>query len=213
MEEVDDPVDGVDDMDHPGEVVDDVEEGVLVLDRLDGLVRVEDEEEEQHEQVQEAENGAPIAPESRSKNQKILERDQRHGNVNFENFVPIWVGVGEAWLDIYICNFSCEKFKSCFSASLTFSFELPTKLWPRCELLQDSTRKTCNKMCSAEKSLRENIFTRNRLKHVYEEKSVLPRKWEIPLEFVRKHPSQLTKEEKWTKILEKPAKGKKLMQQ
>ena len=52
MEEVDDPVDGVDDMDHPGEVVDDVEEGVLVLDRLDGLVRVEDEEEEQHEQVQ-----------------------------------------------------------------------------------------------------------------------------------------------------------------
>ena len=75
MEEVDDPVDGVDDMDHPGEVVDDVEEGVLVLDRLDGLVRVEDEEEEQHEQVQEAENGAPIAPESRSKNQKILEKE------------------------------------------------------------------------------------------------------------------------------------------
>ena len=74
MEEVDDPVDSVDNMYHPGEVVDDVEEGVLVLDRLDGLVRVEDEEEEQHEQVQEAENGAPIAPESRSKNQNILEK-------------------------------------------------------------------------------------------------------------------------------------------
>ena len=60
-------------------------------------------------------------------------------------------------------------------------------------------------MCSAEKSVTENIFTRNSLKHVYGEKSALPRKWEIPLEFVRKHPSQLTKEEKWTKILEKPA--------
>ena len=90
MEEVDDPVDGVDDMDHPGEVVDDVEQGVLVLDRLDGLVRVEDEEEEQHEQVQEAENGAPIAPESRSKNQKILER---RSNFDFENFVHIGVGL------------------------------------------------------------------------------------------------------------------------
>ena len=140
--------------------------------------------------------------------QKILESRSKAWKLGLWEFCTHLSWVGGAWLDIYICNFSCQKFKSCFSASLTFSFELPTKLWPRCELLQYSTRKICYKMCSAEKSVTENIFTRNSLKHVYEEKSALPRKWEIPLEFVRKHPSQLTKEEKWTKILEKPGKGK-----
>jgi len=34
---------------------------------------------------------------------------------------------------------------------------------------------------------------------------VAPGKGKIPLKFVGKHPSQLTKKEKWTKILEKPS--------
>ena len=63
MEEVDDPVDGVDNVDDPREVVDDVEKCVFVLDRLNGLIGIEDEEDAHHEEVHEAEDGAPVTPE------------------------------------------------------------------------------------------------------------------------------------------------------
>ena len=62
MEKVDNPVNGMDNMDDPREVVDDVKKCVFVLDRLDGLIGIEDEEEEQHEEVEEAEDCAPVAP-------------------------------------------------------------------------------------------------------------------------------------------------------
>ena len=62
VEEVEDPVHGVDSVDDPGEVVDDVVEVVVVLERLEGLVEVEEEKKEHDKQVEEAENGAPIAP-------------------------------------------------------------------------------------------------------------------------------------------------------
>ena len=64
MEKVDDPVDGVDDMDYPREVVDDVKKCVFVLDRLNGLIGIEDEEDGHHEEVQEAEYGAPVTPQN-----------------------------------------------------------------------------------------------------------------------------------------------------
>ena len=63
VEEVDDPVNGVDNVDDPGEVVDDVQKRIFVLDRLDGLIGVEDEEEDEPEKVQEAKDCAPVAPE------------------------------------------------------------------------------------------------------------------------------------------------------
>ena len=65
MEEVDDPVNGVDNVDDPGEVVDDVQKRIFVLDRLDGLIGVEDEEEDEPEKVEEAKDCAPIAPEKK----------------------------------------------------------------------------------------------------------------------------------------------------
>ena len=66
MEKVDDPVNGVDYMDDPGEVVDDVQKRIFVLDRLDGLIGVEDEEEDEPEEVEEAKDCAPVAPEKKS---------------------------------------------------------------------------------------------------------------------------------------------------
>ena len=65
MEEVDDPVNGVDNVDDPGEVVDDVQKRIFVLDRLDGLIGVEDEEEDEPEEVEEAKDCAPVAPEKK----------------------------------------------------------------------------------------------------------------------------------------------------
>ena len=44
VEKVDNPVDGVDHVDDPREVVDDVEKGVFLLDRLNGLIGIEDKE-------------------------------------------------------------------------------------------------------------------------------------------------------------------------
>ena len=49
-------------MNYPGQVVDDVEQGVLVLDGLDGLEAVEEEQDDHHEEVDEAEDGPPVAP-------------------------------------------------------------------------------------------------------------------------------------------------------
>ena len=63
MEKVDNPVNGVDNVDDPREVVDDVQKGVFVLDWLDGLIGIEDEEEDQPEEVEEAKDCAPVAPE------------------------------------------------------------------------------------------------------------------------------------------------------
>ena len=62
VEKVYDPVNGVDDMDDPREVVDDVKKCVFVLDRLNGLIGIENEEDGHHEEVHEAEDGAPITP-------------------------------------------------------------------------------------------------------------------------------------------------------
>ena len=54
MEKVDNPVNGVDNVDDPREVVDDVQKRVFVLDGLDGLVGIEDEEENKPEEIEEA---------------------------------------------------------------------------------------------------------------------------------------------------------------
>ena len=62
MEKVYNPVNGVDNMDDPREVVDDVKKRIFVLDRLNSLIGIEDEEEEKHEEVEEAEDCAPVAP-------------------------------------------------------------------------------------------------------------------------------------------------------
>ena len=62
MEKVDNPVDGVDNVDDPRKVVDDVKERLLVLYRFNGLIGIEDKEEKHHEEVEEAEDGSPVAP-------------------------------------------------------------------------------------------------------------------------------------------------------
>ena len=62
VEKVYNPVNGVDNMDDPREVVDDVKKRIFVLDRLNSLIGIEDEEEEKHEEVEEAEYCAPVAP-------------------------------------------------------------------------------------------------------------------------------------------------------
>ena len=63
MEKVDNPVNGVYNVDDPREVVDDVKKRIFVLDRLDGLVEIEEEEDDHPEEVDEAEDCAPVAPE------------------------------------------------------------------------------------------------------------------------------------------------------
>ena len=62
MEKVDNPVNGVDNVDNPREVVDDVQKGVFVLDRLNGLIGIEDKEYTHKKEVEKAEDCAPVAP-------------------------------------------------------------------------------------------------------------------------------------------------------
>ena len=54
MEKVDNPVNGVDNVDDPRKIVDDVKQRLLVLYRFNGLIGIEDKEEKHHEEVEEA---------------------------------------------------------------------------------------------------------------------------------------------------------------